>query len=283
VIAEGIVFWLLQVFCGGEMVLILGTKIIVTNFGVEMLNHDNLEEFQDPMNYDCEFAALANEYGAFYVELAKQYQGNVLEIGCGTGLVALPIAELGRPTTGIDLSPVMLEYARLKAKDLPADFILADAKSFRTNKRFSLIYLTGNAFQAFLTRQDQEALLAAVKEHLEPNGVFAFETRNPSGTDLSLQENETPWHSYINAEDDVVQVSGTQRYDTITQLMHWVTIRRWKNKKSSTRIACRFIYPLELAALLHYNGFHIKEQYGDFDKSLLSEQSPSIISVCTLR
>lgn len=247
-----------------------------------MLEHDNLEEFQDPANYDLEFGGETQKY-AFFIELAKRYNGPVLELACGTGLTALPIAERGLPVTGVDLSAAMLEYAKTKAHNLPIEFIEADARSFRSAKRFSLIYATGNAFQAFLTRPDQEALLATVRHHLEPNGVLAFETRNPSGTDLSLQEAEEPWHSFINSAGEVVQVSGAQRYEANTQIMYWTTIRRWRDHVSMTRIACRFTDPAELAALLHDNGFDIKAQYGDWDKSPLGEQSPSIISVCGLR
>lgn len=75
---------------------------------------------------------------------------------------------------------------------------------------------------------------------------------------------------------------SVKRYDAITQIMYWQTIRRWRDKESFTRIACRFTHPRELEALLHYNGFRINKQYGDWDKSPLSEKSPSIISVCTL-
>lgn len=247
-----------------------------------MLDHDNLEEFQDPVNYDLEFGGEKEKY-VFFIDLAQQYTGQVLELACGTGLTALPIAQLGIPVTGVDLSAPMLAHAKTKAKNLAIEFINADARNFRSPKRFSLIYLTGNAFQAFLTRSDQEALLTTVRHHLEPEGVFAFETRNPSGTDLSLQETEQAWHSYTNGEGEVVQVTGTQQYEAINQIMYWTTMRRWRDKMSVTRIACRFTYPVELGTLLHYNGFYIKEQYGDWDKSPLSEESPSIISVCGLR
>src|SRR6476661_7362247 len=56
---------------------------------------------------------------------------------------------------------------------------LADARALDLGERFQLIYLTGNAFQAFLTRADQEALLERVRAHLHDDGLFAFETRNP--------------------------------------------------------------------------------------------------------
>ena len=66
--------------------------------------------------------------------------------------------------------------------------------------QYQFILLTGDAFQAFLRREDQEALLASVKRHLAPNGIFAFETRNPSGHDLTNRLAEEFDQRYISVE-----------------------------------------------------------------------------------
>ncbi len=163
----------------------------------------------------------------------------------------------------------------------------ADARSFNLGSKFQFILLTGNAFQAFLRRQDQEALLASVKRHLAPNGIFAFETRNPSGHDLTNQPEEEFDQSYMSVEGYRVSVSFTQFYDPVTQIMYWTSYRRWsdgkQDYKKETHISCRFTNPQELEALLHYNGFQIIEQYGNWSKEALSPPSPSIISICKVR
>ncbi len=252
------------------------------------MNHDNLEEFNDPANYDLEEGERSTARIRFYTDLACETDGPVLEIACGTGLVALPIASRGLPVTGIDLARPMLVYARLKAaqQGLSIDLIQADARQLHFDKRFSFIILTGNAFQAFLQRADQERLLASVKRHLAPHGIFAFETRNPSGHNLNDQPEEELWFTYRNVQGQSVNVSGTQRYDPLTQIMHWTTHRRWSasgENRTTTRIACRFTYPQELEALLHYNGFDIVAQYGDWNKGGLTVTSEEIISVCRRR
>ncbi|MBN1451749.1 MAG: class I SAM-dependent methyltransferase [Anaerolineales bacterium] len=254
-----------------------------------MIDHDNLEEFNDPANYDLEEAERSADRIQFYTDLAHKTGGPVLEIACGTGLVALPIAARGLPVTGVDLARPMLAYARVKAQQqgLSIDLIKGDARQLHLNKQFAFIYLTGNAFQAFLQRTDQERLLASVKRHLAPHGIFAFETRNPSGHDLSDQLEEELWFTYRNVQGQSVNVSGTQRYDPLTQTMHWTTYRRWnasgENRSTTTRIACRFTYPRELETLLHYNGFQTVDQYGDWDKSGLAAKSEEIISICRHR
>lgn len=250
---------------------------------------DNLEEFTDPPNYDLEEGERSAPRIAFYCELAKTVGGPVLEIACGSGLATLPIAALGLDVTGIDLSRPMLEHARWKAgqQGLQIHWVEADARSFDLGRQHQIILLTGNAFQAFLRREDQVALLTSVRRHLSPSGIFAFETRNPSGHDLEEQPDEELEYSYISVEGHHVFVSFTQAYDPIKQIMYWTTYRRWtdanQERQKATHIACRFTHPQELDALLHYNGFRIIQQYGNWDRSALTASSPSIISICALK
>jgi ubiquinone/menaquinone biosynthesis C-methylase UbiE len=165
--------------------------------------------------------------------------------------------------TGVDLARPMLEHARKKAvaQNLNIRWVEADARSFDLGKQYQFILLTGNAFQAFLRRKDQEALLTSVKRHLAPQGIFAFETRNPSGHDLTHQTEEEFEYSSISVEGHRVSVSSTQVYDPIAQIIYWTSYRRWNDGEhehaKETHIACRFTYPQELEALLYYNGFRI--------------------------
>ena len=253
-----------------------------------IIDHNNLEEFQDPLNYDLEEEARSASRARFYADLAASTGGPALELACGTGLVTLPIAARGIAITGADLARPMLVHARRKAREqnLSIDLIEADARHLHLQKLFSFILITGNAFQAFLQQPDQEQLLATVKRHLAPGGIFAFETRNPSGHDLSDQSEEEAWFNYTSSEGHAVSVSGTQRFDPLAQVLYWTSYRRWndgqENHTRITHIACRFTYPQELEALLYYNGFRILEQFGDWEKTPLTERSEHIISLCGL-
>ena len=251
-----------------------------------MIPHDNLEEFRDPANYDLEEGERSAERIAFYCNFAEAVGGPVLEVACGTGLVAIPVAARGLEVTGVDLARPMLDYARLKAQNqkLSIEWVEADARGLDLRRQYQFIYMTGNAFQAFLSREDQESLLASVKRHLAVDGTFAFETRNPSGHDLSPIPNEEYERSYTSLEGNRVDLSYTQVYDPLAQLMHWTTYRRWRDGEgdhvTETRIACRFTYPQELESLLHYNGFQIVQQYGNWNKEPLMAGSASIINIC---
>ena len=260
-----------------------------------MLDHTNLEEFSDPLEYDLEDSTHTGV--AFYRALARETGGPVLEIACGTGRVAIPIARDGIPVTGLDIVPGMIERARGKADGLPARWLVGDARSFAIAERFRLVFLTGNAFQAFLTNADQEALLQRVQAHLHDQGVFAFETRNPllpnveprAGLFITLDTHteEEAGASYINAEGREVRMSRTRRYDHVTQIVHLTRYKRWndgsQDRVDVARTALRYTFPQELAALLYYNGFTITRQYGDWNEKPLGATSPSIISVCRRR
>ena len=260
-----------------------------------MLDHNNLEEFSDPINYDFEDSSDTGV--AFYSALAQEAGGSVLEIACGTGRVTLPIARLGFPCTGLDIVPGMLEQARRKSAGLPVRWVEGDARSFDLHEQFHLIFLTGNAFQAFVTNAEQEALLQRVHAHVRADGLFAFETRNPllpntktrGGLFVTLEthEEEEGWTSFINVNGQEVRVSRTRVYDHVAQIVHLTSYKRWhEDGQEYTRVArtaLRYTFPQELTALLYYNGFTIDRQYGDWTMEPLSATSPSIISVCRKR
>ncbi|MCB0058419.1 MAG: class I SAM-dependent methyltransferase [Caldilineaceae bacterium] len=257
-----------------------------------MLDHDNLEAFADPANYD---RADSSDTGvAFYSDLARETGGPILEIACGTGRVALPIARLGYAVTGLDIVPGMLVLARRKSAGLPVRWVEGDARTFDLGERFRLIYMTGNAFQAFVTNAEQAALLQRVHAHLAAEGFFAFETRNPllpgvkmpagGFVPLETRPEERSWPSYINVDGHEVCVSTTQVYDHVAQVVHLTGYERWhdgsREQTKITRTALRYTFPQELAALLRANGFTCLRCYGDWDKGPLVLNSPSIISVC---
>ncbi len=260
-----------------------------------MIDHSNLEEFSDPINYDLQDSSDTGI--AFYTALVRQVGGPVLEIACGTGRVTIPIARLGFATTGLDIVPGMIEQARRKSIGLPVRWVHGDARTFDLAEHFRLIFLTGNAFQAFVTNAEQEALLQRVHAHVHDEGLFAFETRNPllPGTEmpagffvpLETNHEEEHWPSFINAHGYEVRVSTTRAYDHVTQILHLTSYKRWHEGEEEhtqiARTALRYTFPQELAALLHYNGFTILRQYGDWNGEQLTARSPSIISICRKR
>ena len=147
-------------------------------------DNSDLEEYTDPEEYDRE-NGLGGPDLDYYLDLAREVGGPALDLACGTGFLTIPFAELGLAVTGVDRAPAMLDQARRKAGALPIRWLRADCRALDLGERFRLVTLTGNAFQEFLTRQDQEGLLGSVRRHLAPEGRFAFETRFPARPSFS--------------------------------------------------------------------------------------------------
>ncbi|UTH72797.1 bifunctional 2-polyprenyl-6-hydroxyphenol methylase/3-demethylubiquinol 3-O-methyltransferase UbiG [Chromobacterium sp. IIBBL 290-4] len=124
---------------------------------------------------------LFNAWGAdndFYLGLLKPVVNTVLDIGCGTGLLAVAMAKQAQ-VTGLEPAAAMLDIARQRPGGERVRWLQTDARDFALDERFDLIYCTGHAFQVFLTEADRQALWRNVKAHLAREGEFVFETRNP--------------------------------------------------------------------------------------------------------
>lgn len=248
-----------------------------------MINHDNLEEYADPIIYDLENKDFEPD-GPFFLAFAQRVGGTVLELGCGTGRVTIPLAQEGIDITGLDVAPEMLAQAWIKAKDLPVQWIEADARAFHLERQYDLIIETGSTFRHFLGRADQEETLARVREHLAPYGYFVVSTIIPRPYVMQDIIEEEAWYSYINEYGQEVRVSGTQHYDHLRQIRTETAYRRWYDSEAQetvrqTPLALRVIFPQEMEALLHYNGFVITERYGDWDINPLTNESKVITFV----
>lgn len=130
----------------------------------------------------AELYDLANSPGPetdFYVSLAGSHPITVLDLGCGTGTLCCALAERGHEVTGVDPSAAMLAVARRKPHAQAVDWVECSAQSYRTEKRFDLIIMTGHAFQVLFTDDDALAVLQTMRRYLKKTGRVAFETRNP--------------------------------------------------------------------------------------------------------
>jgi SAM-dependent methyltransferase len=260
---------------------------------------DNLIEYTDPIIYDLENATFESD-GPFYLSLAREtcpLSNEVtglplLELGCGTGRIAISLAREGFDVTGLDIMPEMLQRAREKARgkdglpDIPVRWVQADARNFQLAKKFGLIYEPGAVFQHVHERASHEAILARVREHLLPEGRFALSTLFPS-LDLMADEEEHEVWTYPHPDGYTVHVSFSGHYDRVRQVKTETAIRRWTNLDGqvvvrTAPLALRYFFPQELEALLHYNGFQVLEKYGDFDRNPLTEESHQIVYVCSL-
>jgi trans-aconitate methyltransferase len=246
----------------------------------------NLAEYADPELYDLENPAFAPG-SAFFLALAQEVGGPVLELGCGTGRFVIPLARQGIDVAGLDVMPGMLARARQKSLDLPIQWIEADARTFQVNRQFRLIFDYAAAFLHLLDRADHEAVLARVRAHLAPGGWFVLVNTFFQPT-LMVDQAEHDWFTYTDRQGREVRVSGTLRYDLVRQIYHEDAVRRWHTADGEVveryaPLARRFLFAPELEALFHYNGFQVRHRYGNWDRSPLTDDSPLMIYVCAVR
>jgi len=224
--------------------------------------------------YDAASSRLRGASGdaAFYLSLAKKTGGPVLELGCGSGRVLLPIARAGLDCVGLDPSPTML--ARLKKNGLPWNLrvVRARMQSFDLpGRRFALIYSAFRAFQHLLTVEDELSCLAAARRHLAPGGTFALDVFAPKLDRIAVQKEpeflEVQWK---DGDTEVRRLASVSR-DPATQVFD-VKFRhelRRPGKRPESRTVTtkmRWIFRYELEHLLARAGFRDIEVFGGFDR-----------------
>ncbi|MCR2822336.1 hypothetical protein [Lederbergia panacisoli] len=134
-----------------------------------------------------------------------------------------------------------------------------------------------------------DKMLGAVHRHLDDEGVFAFETRNPTISVLAAEKDiEKDAGSWTDNEGYHCSSVYRRSYDHKSQLEHYIfTNRRWKDVSNVVEtiepFALRYFFPQELESLLYYNGFVLKEMYGNFDKSPFQADSRLMVCVCRKR
>lgn len=245
------------------------------------MTNSNLSDYADPVVYDAE----NNQFepaGPTLLKMAQQVTGPVLDLGCGTGLMSIPLAKQGIDMVSMDAVPEMLAHGKKKAGDLPIRWVEGDVRNFQLDQKFELIYSTGAVFQHLLTRAEHEACLACVQEHLVENGRFIFDLAFPHPKWLGNVEAEEEWFSYTTPDERDVRVSGFQEYDPIRQVKMETAVRRWTDATGiemtkKAPLSLRYFYPQEIEALMHYNGFLNTSFFGDWQLTPLTAESTMIL------
>jgi len=234
--------------------------------------------------YDSVPLYAARQDVGFYVEEAKATRGTVLEVGCGTGRILLPIARAGIPITGIDGSKQMLERCRAKLQGERATLVLHDMRDFDLSVKFDLIIAPFRVVQHLTTIDDQLRFLATVARHLAPQGRLIFDVFNPRF-------------------DMLVNADGVEREDTPEQRLpdgrtfrraYRIARVRWLDQVSEAELVyyvdgtryvqafeMRWYLVAELRNLLARAGFRVREMYGDFARGPVVDGCPELVVVAT--
>jgi SAM-dependent methyltransferase len=202
----------------------------------------------------------------FYLGLAAEAGGAVLEYGIGTGRVALPLARAGFSVTGIDCSADMLASLAAQAEAEPADvrtrlrWHLGDARALRLAERFALVSCPFNGLAHHLGPAELAAFLASVQRHLAPAGVFACDVLEPDPILLRGESSTIPWFRHPSS-GEVCRCDEDVSYDPATRLLRIRTTIRFMERERPPdvlEIVVRQHFADELPALLREAGFALE-------------------------
>ena len=239
--------------------------------------------------YDSVFSYVIDDI-PFYLYEAKRSGGPVLELGCGTGRVSIPIALGGIELVGLDSSTAMLERAQQKAESAGAtglSLLQADMRNFSLPDKFNLIIIPFRGLLSVLSVEDEVRVLANIKRHLAPGGKFVFDIFVPD-LNMMVQEGDVPYH-FRDVTDpstgNQIVLWNQASYDAYTQVMSIRTTIEYLDyygrvsDKIYRDFALRYIFRWEMYHLLRACGYDILALYGDFERQDFDENSANMIWV----
>jgi SAM-dependent methyltransferase len=198
--------------------------------------------------------------------------GRALELGIGTGRIALPLASRGVPVHGIDLSRAMVARLRAKPGGDAIGVTIGDFATTTVDGTFTVAYLVFNTIMNLTSQDAQVDCFRNVAAHLAPLGCFVIEVsvpdlrRLPPGqTVVPFQDGESGW--------------AYDRYDTATQAMSSNYVRVSGGRGSFRSIPFRYVWPAELDLMARLAGMRLRDRWADWTQAPFTSESGQHISV----
>ncbi len=206
----------------------------------------------------------------FLAELAGG--GRALELGIGTGRIALPLSQRGVPVHGIDLSKAMVARLRKKPGGNDIGLTIGDFATTRVEGSFALAYLVFNTVLNLTTQAAQVRCFRNAASHLEPGGTFVIEVGVPELQRLPPGETVLP---FLIGENRW----GFDEYDVATQglISHHFEIVRGKVERLS--VPFRYVWPAELDLMAALAGMRLRERWAGWRREPFTSESRQHVSV----
>jgi SAM-dependent methyltransferase len=198
--------------------------------------------------------------------------GGALELGIGTGRIALPLSRRGVRVHGIDLSPAMLARLRAKPGAGAIGVTVGDFATTRVGSTFRLAYLVYNTIGNLTTQDEQVDCFCNVAAHLEPGGCFVIEVGVPALRRLPPGETVRP---FLVRPDRL----GFDEVDVASQRLvshhYWVT----DGQLRTVSMPFRYVWPAELDLMARIAGMRLRERWGGWRREPFTSESTSHVSV----
>lgn len=215
----------------------------------------------------------------FYLGLARETGGPVLDVGCGTGRVAVPLADDGHDVLGVDLSAPMLRIAEERRRTLPAEVAArlslaqADMTTLSLGRDFALIVAPFRVFQFLLTTEAQRRALTAFRSHLRPGGRLVLDLFDPlldkvaPGAEFPMRPSELV---HPKSRNRVVWEASGRSQDPLRQLIseEWTATEYGPEgevlRTDVERLTLRWSLRSEMRLLFELEGLEVVDDFGDF-------------------
>jgi len=249
----------------------------------EALIFDRFAQF-----YDADYRHYTDDLEAI-IDLATDCGEPILELGCGTGRVLLPLVDAGHTITGIDISPALLDLTRQKLQRsrgaARASLVEADLRTFDLpQKAFTFAFCTSNTLMHLTTQDDQLALLRNSHRHLQPDGLLLIDLFNPDLPRLfasnGLQELADQWEDETTGARVIkwsVRTVDWAEQIQETLFLYEEIFPDGRVQRTACPFTLRFLWQSEAELLLEKAGFTVEGVWGDFDGSPYEMSSEHLI------
>ncbi len=244
--------------------------------------------------YDYFLAGFGRRDEEFYLAEARAHGGPVLELGCGTGRILVPLARAGLQITGLDNSARMLDRCRAKLEAEPVEvrrrvkLVHADMTAFDLGEPFRLVIIPFRPFQHLLEVEQQMRCLHGVARHLAPGGKLIldffqtdarrmhdpeFHREHPSGPEATLPDGRR-----MRVSDRVVAFHRAEQTNDV-EMFYDLTHPDGRTERLVFAFTVRYFFRYEVEHLLARCGFRVAALYGNFERSPLRDDSPDMVFV----
>lgn len=245
--------------------------------------------------YDAMHASLTEDVGLVLSLAARG--GPILELGCGTGRLLIPLARAQRRVTGIDRSPAMLQLARERLRDEPdnvqrrVELLCADMVNFSlVGPRFKLALLSYNTF-LHLDATRAMAACRNISRHLAPEGHLFIDVVNPLAVEQTPNDSLLTHERILRDEDadETVLVFAANRLDEGRQALHitWIFDSSPLNggavQRQVASVTYHYYFPHQLELMLDEAGLEVVEMYGNYRKEPYSEAAERLLVLARRR
>lgn len=200
----------------------------------------------------------------YYLNLAGEDPIDILDFGCGTGLMCLTYVARGHRVTGVDPARAMLNVARRHPRADRITWVECSSEDFSSVQRFDLIIMTGHAFQVLLSDDQVVATLRNMARHLKPEGRTVFESRNP----------EIDWDAIWAREYTMETPNGTVRATRrmtddarIADQLSFAWDYKFEEETITSHSTLRFMSREQITMFAREAGLLLDQLHGDWDGS----------------